>query len=323
MQSRARLVPLALAALLLAGCSSPSPSPPGTLALGETSRVDSYSLEVGGQEAFGLVGLPTQEPTTLVVLAHPWGGHVEGYRGDLQALAEQGVLGVAMDFRGDTGAYKVQAGVEDTVAATLALQREFPSVDRTLLYGWSMGGEIALLAVATAPPGTYDYVFDGAGVADLEAVWTSFLYVRPFIEAETGGPPDQVPHEYDIRSPITRIHDLLDKGVQRYFIVHGAADAPVPVEQVERFYDALVRAGLPVSYYVVTTNRDPWLCVPLVTVCAGSTPTGVANHEAGGLRLMMPLMENRIDRLPDPKERAVRGTYDGDAGTYEPSDVGS
>lgn len=321
MQGRVRVVLLALAVLLLAGCSGPSPFVHDPLP--DIARVEAYSLEVAGQPASGLLALPTEEPSTLVVLAHPWGGTAEGFRGDLQALAEQGVLAVAMDFRGDTGAYKVKAGVEDTVAATLALQKQFPTVDRTLLYGWSMGGEIALLAVATAPPGTYDYVFDGAGVADLEAVWTSFLYVRPFIEAETGGPPDQVPHEFDIRSPISRVHDLLDKGVQRYFIVHGAADAPVPVEQVERFYDALVRAGLPVSYYVVTTNREAWLCVPLVTVCAGSTPTGVANHEAGGLRLMLPFMENRIERLPDPAEKAVRGTYDGDAGTYEPSDVGS
>jgi dipeptidyl aminopeptidase/acylaminoacyl peptidase len=271
----------------------------------------------------GFVGIPGSDPSTLVVLAHPWGTTADMYGNDLQQLAESGVLAVAMDFRGEPGDFKVRAGVEDTVSATLALQAAYPSIDRTLLYGWSMGGEVALLSAAVAPSGTYDYVFSGAGVTDLEALWNSFLYARPFVEQETGGPPDAVPVEYDVRSPVARVADYKDKGVARFFIVHGAGDAAVPVDQAERLYEAMADAGLPVSYYMVTANQDPWLCVPVVTLCAGSAPTGVANHEAGGLRLMRPFIDNRIERLPDPAQQAVRGTYDGDTGTYDPSDVGS
>lgn len=317
LESRVALVG---AILLLAGCAAPMPSTSGE-DWGPV-RAETYELEVGGQTATGILALPSRQPTTLVVLAHPWGSTAEALRPDLLDLASTGVLAVAMDFRGAPEEFKVRTGVEDTLAATFALQDEFPSVDRTLLYGFSMGGEIALLAATLAPAGTYDYVFSGAGVTDLEGLWHSFLYVRPFLERETGGPPTDVPAEYDVRSPIDQVAGLKDKGIARFFLVHGAGDAPVPVEQAERLYDAMQQAGLPVSYYVVTTNRDPWLCIPVVTVCAGSTPSGVANHEAGQMRLMRPFIENRIERLPDPEAKAVRGTYDGDSGTYEPSDVG-
>lgn len=310
----------ALAGAALAGCASPGGSAwPGTAG---AAKLEEFSLDTPGGSARGLVAVPAGEPTTLIVLAHPWGAVADDYRADLEAMAAAGVLGVAMDFRGDRADFKVRAGVEDTVAATLALQNKYPSVDRTLLYGWSMGGQIAFLAVAAAPPGTYDYVFDGAGVTDLEALWHAFVPARPAIERETGGPPTDVPGEYKARSPVEKVAELKDKGVARYFIVHGAGDSPVPVEQAERLYSRMAEAGLPVTYYVVTTNQDPWVCSPVVTICIQGPPKGLANHEAGGLRLMKPLIDNRIARLPDPATGAVRGTYDGDTGRYEPPDVG-
>jgi dipeptidyl aminopeptidase/acylaminoacyl peptidase len=311
---------LAAAAILLSGCASAPIRLAGSDASGP--RVEPFAVDVAGQQVTGLLAVPEGQPTTLVVLGHPWLRAADTFTDDLRRLADAGVLAVALDYRGAGEDFKVKAGVEDTVAATLALQAEFPSVDRTLLYGWSMGGEVAFLAVAAAPPGTYDYVFDGAGVTDLEALWHAFVAARPAIERETGGPPTQVPDEYRARSPVHRVADLAGKGVSRYFMVHAAGDSPVPVEQAERLYDALSDAGLPVSYYVVTMDQKPFLCTPVVTVCLDSPPKGVANHEAGGLRLMDPFLQHRIDRLPDPAAGAVRGTYDGDAETYDPSDVG-
>ena len=315
-----RLFAILAIAALLAGCTGG-----GTRDLAQAAgaaRIEAFEVDVAGEPAYGLVAIPDGTPTTLVVLAHPWATGAELFRPDLERLAESGVLAVAMDFRGEPDAFKVGSGVADTVAATLALQAAYPSVDRTLLYGWSMGAEVAFLAVAEAPAGTFDYVFDGAGVTDLAALWHSFYAARPFIEAETGGTPTEVPSEYAWRSPVERVADLTDKGVARFFIVHGAGDAPVPVEQAERMYSGLSDAGLPVSYYVVTTNEEPWLCTPVVTVCTPNPPKGVANHEAGGLRLMQPFLDHRIERLPDPAAGAVRGTYEGDTGTYDPSDVG-
>lgn len=315
-----RLFAVMAIAALLAGCTAGADLEAAALA--SQARIEPFEVEVAGEPARGLLAIPAGTPTTLVVLAHPWATDAELFRPDLERLAQSGVLAAAMDFRGEPDAFKVTTGVADTVAATLALQAAYPVVDRTLLYGWSMGAEVAFLAVADAPAGTYDYVFDGAGVTDLAALWHAFYAARPFIEAETGGTPTEVPAEYERRSPVERVADLKDKGVARYFIVHGAGDAPVPVEQAERMYSGLSDAGLPVSYYVVTTNEEPWLCTPVVTVCTPSPPKGLANHEAGGLRLMQPFLDHRIERLPDPAASAVRGTYDGDTGTYDPSDVG-
>jgi pimeloyl-ACP methyl ester carboxylesterase len=320
MQSRTVLAAVAVGAVLLAGCASTPLSLAG--ADPASPHVKPFALEVGGQQATGLLGVPAQAPTTLVVLGHPWMTDSHVFSADLQRLADRGVLAVALDYRGAGDDFKVKAGAEDTVAATLALQAAYPSIDRTLLYGWSMGGEAAFLAVAAAPPGTFDYVFDGAGVTDLEAFWHAFVAGRPAIERETGGPPTQVPDAYRERSPVHRVPDLVGKGVSRYFVVHAAGDSPVPVEQAERLYSALSDAGLPVSYYVVTVDQEPLVCTPVVTVCVQSPPKGIANHEAGGPRLMDPFLQHRIERLPDPAAEAVRGTYDGDSGTYDPSDVG-
>ena len=318
-----RLFAVVAIAAMLAGCTAGADLD-GALPAGDPqeARIAPYEVLVEGEPASGLIGIPAGAPTTLVVLAHPWTTAADLFLPDLERLAQAGVLAVAMDFRGDRGDFKVDTGVEDTVAATLALQAAYPTIDRTLLYGWSLGGEVAFLSVAAAPPGTYDYVFDGAGVTDLENLWHAFYAARPAIEKATGGTPMEVPAEYEARSPVDRVGDLVGKGVARYFIVHGAGDEPVPVEQAERMYSALADAGLPVSYYVVTTNKDPPVCTPVVIVCVAQPPKGIANHEAGGPRLMQPFVDHRIERLPDPAATAVRGTYDGDSGTYEPSDVG-
>lgn len=322
MESRAGLALLSVGAVLLAGCASG----PGLTAGAEprsTARVEPFTLDLGeGRVATGLLGVPDGEPRTLVVLGHPWLSGADLFAADLQRLADAGVLALALDYRGAVEDFKVRAGAEDTVAATTWLHEEHPALDRTLLYGWSMGGEVAMLSAAEAPPATFDYVFVGAGVTDLEALWHAFVAARPAIERETGGPPTEVAEEYRVRSPVYRTHDLVGKGVARYFVVHGAGDSPVPVEQAERLYSALSDRGLPVSYYVVTVDEKPFLCTPVVTLCLESPPTGVASHEAGSPRLMEPFLRHRIERLPDPAADAVRGTYDGDAGTYEPSDVG-
>lgn len=335
---------LAVAMALLAGCLEPEPDPatedlpaeptltpidvetvvtqtaPPSASVDRVRRAPGlYALEldVGGAKATGLALVPASEPTTLVLVAHGWGGDAESHRPDLERLAEEGALAVAMDFRGERGAYKVRTGIEDTNAAALAMQAEYPEIDRTLLYGWSLGGEIALLAPITAPPGTYDHVFVGAGVSDLESFWHEAPLARPAIENETGGPPTTAADEYDVRSPHLRAGELADKGLTRVFLVHAAADWPVPVEHAERMYTALQEAGIPVSYYVVTKDNAD---VCLVTVCQPTTV--VAGHDAGNFRLMRPLIEHRIDRLPDRAEPALRGTYDGETGEYEPSDVG-
>ena len=308
------LAPLALRAPAQGG----QPEPSAATADGRpVPGLYSLTLPVAGGLATGLLAIPPEEPTTLVVVAHGWGTDARAHADDLEDLADAGALAVAMDFRGNRGAFKVQAGVEDTVAVTRSLQELNPGIDRTLLYGWSMGGEIALLAPLHAPPGTFDYLFIGAGVSDLESFWHEAPFARAAIANETGGPPTERPDEYARRSPVRHAEALADTGVARVFLVHGAADWPVPVEHSERMHQALAEAGLPVSFYVVTKDRAsvciPWQCLK---------PPTPAGHEAPAFRLLEPFIVHRLQRLPDPAEPAVRGTYDADTGEYQPSDVG-
>lgn len=330
-----------LATLLVAGCAAPDPEPQAleaapaepilaplesTLAPAPASTPQDerlppglYALElpVAGGLATGLVAVPHGEPQALVAVAHGWGAEARSHRRDLQAIADGGALALAMDYRGPQGAFKVQAGVEDTVAATLAMQRLHPDVHLTMLYGWSMGGEVALLSVVAAPPGTYDYVFSSAGVMDLASFWHEEPLARAAIENETGGPPTEVPAAYESRSPVLHAQAIAAAGVRRVFLLHGAGDWIVPVEHAERGYQALADAGQPVSYYAVTKDESgacaAELCLSFETA---------AGHDAGRYELVRPLVEHRLDGLPDPDEAAVRGTYDAATGKYDPSDVG-
>lgn len=288
--------------------SAGDPWPPGIHRIG---------LEVDGERALGLVAVPRGAPTAVVAVAHGWGGDAEAHRGDLERLAAAGAVAFAMDYRGPRGAFKVEAGVADTLAATRTVQERYPGVDRSLAYGWSMGGEVALLAAARAPPGTFDYVFVGAGVADLEAFWHEAPLARAEVERETGGTPLDVPGEYARRSPVLHAGDLAAQGLQRVFVVHAAADAIVPAEQAERLFGALRDAGVPVSFYAVTKDRTA-LCAAGICV----EPPAPGDHGAGRLAVLWPFIEHRIARLPDPGEAAQRGVYDADTGAYDPKDTG-
>lgn len=327
-------------ALLLAGCASPPPEvtptaaheavgdpqaillqvPPAPLAPGATPwqpGLHDIVLRVDGQEATGLLAVPEGEPAALVLVAHGWGGDAESHRDDLVRLAEHGAVAAAMDYRGARGAFNVRAGVEDTNAATQALQAAYPGVDHTLLYGWSMGGEVALLAAIEAPTGTYDHVFVGAGVTDLQSFWESYPLARDAVEAETGGPPLAVPEEYAARSPVLHAQALAGVGLKRVYVVHAGADPVVPIDHAERLYQALEAAGLPVSFYVMTRSSTA-LCAQ--GTCTADLPM-VATHDAGAFRFLEPFVLHRIQGLRDPAEAAVRGTYDGYTGEYQPSDA--
>lgn len=315
-----------LAALLLAGCSS---APATTLEVLEhtpvakPARIEPFQVALADGTAAGLLGVPFDpEPTTLLMLSHAFGGRADDYRADLLRYAQEGVLAAAMEYRGNVADYKVSAGVEDTIAGAQELNLRYPSIEKTLVYGWSMGGEIALLAAAQAPPGTFDYVFAGSAITDLEAYWNENLPLRPAVEAETGGPPSDVPAEYDERSPWMQAAALADRRIARIFLVHGAGDSPVPIDHSERLYQALVDQGQPVSFYVMARNASPWVCVPVVSVCTPGPEQGIASHEAGQLHILAPFIDHRIEGARDPAEDAVRGTYDGKSGMYDPSDVG-
>lgn len=294
--------------VLVAGCLAPGSSVPapsdaarGGL-VGVAGEVVPVVIRMPGYEASGLLATPaTGSSGVLVVVAHHLGGTARDFEPLLARLAaEKGAWGIAMEFEGARDAWKIRSGADESIAAALAMQRAHPSIERTILYGFSMGGAVGGVAIAEAPAGTFDYWIEGAGVMDLAAEWAEQPLFQRGIEEETGGSPATAADAYAERSPISRVEEIAAAGLSRVFIVHGAADPVVPFEQAERMFRALGDAGVPVSLYVAPPP---------------------ALHDAG-FSLVWPLIEHRVDELPDPAEPRVRGTVDPSTNEFDPSDVG-
>jgi dienelactone hydrolase len=314
---------LAWLLLVLAGCmgqASPLPRENAALTIASPAfhepGIRPLTLAVDGVDATGLVGIPPGGTgSTLVVLAKGLGMRASDWRGLMEDLAGRGALSLAMEYRGAGGAWKVQAAVDDTLAATLALQQAHPEIRRTILYGFSMGGEASGLLLARAPPGTFTHWLAGSGVMDLQSEWRDAVSFRPLIEAEAGGTPQQAPGAYAALSPVGQAPGIAAQGLHRAYLVHGVGDTAVPVEQADRMADALAAAGVPVSFLLVASDPDAWACTPIVVVCvAPHLPEGPAGHEAGLSRVAVAILRGLVDGLPEPDMPVQRAIVEGGSG---------
>lgn len=324
-----------LIAAMVAGCLGPGPGEPplavegGPDVLGVTPElalslttpgVRAFNITVAGEQAMGWIGVPESGTSDrLLVVCKGFGEPGESWVEAVQAYADAGVLAVVMEYRGGVDDFKVKTGAEDTVAITLALQDLHPAVEHTVLYGISMGGEISGIAIASAPPGTYDHWVNGVGIADLTMLWAEHPVIRDVIEEETGGSPLDVPEEYEARSPLARIGEIQAAGLARVYMVYGAGDLIVPLDHGDRLYEALVDAGVPVTYWVLTTKQDTLVCEPVLFVCPTDAPAGPAGHDAGWGPFAASLVEGRLAGEPDPSEPALRYTREDITGTEIPT----
>lgn len=307
-----------LVVFALVGCvSAPAATVPSAAALLPTAPgIHEIAIDVDGTEALGLFAVPDASSTSLIVFAHWFGGSPEGVRSVVDELAPMGAYVVAMYYRGEVGDWNAEAGAQDTLAAAQLVLREHPEIDHVVAHGFSMGGEVSGMVIARAPPGMFDHWVTGAGVMDLVDEWTKVPLFRPEIEAETGGVPDVVPDEYAARSPLALVPEIAAHGLTRVYLLHATGDAIVPFGQAEAMYAALVDAGVPVSLYEARVGNGIGLCQP---ECA-AIPVGPAGHEVG-MWPTLPLVEHRIASLGDLDAPAIRGSYDGRTGEFEPSDV--
>ena len=219
------------------------------VAFAETPVVTDYTVVVDGETATGRFAMTSNTPYVLIVFCHGFGSAARNFDNYVLDAANRGYVGVAMDYRGARNAWKVGTGWRDTVAATLDIQARYPTIAKTIIYGISMGGEVSGLAVAYAPPGTYQYWVEDAGVENLAEEWSTLEGFRPAIQAETGGTPTDVPEEYLARSPLAQVTGIAAQGLRRAFVNHGAADTVVTPTQAQEMTAALVAAGVPVSSY--------------------------------------------------------------------------
>lgn len=246
-----------------------------------------YQVTVDGEVAKGYLAYPTgSTPTTLLVIAHgccnklnPAGwseaqafGNSTSRSWNIDDTARAyGVAVVGMDFRGP-GYFDVWKGHLDTIAATEDLQGRWP-IERTILYGGSMGGTVSGLAVA-ARPDLYDAWINLYGAVNLFEIFATFGFMPGIVPAvdpddptaadttnptgswmvaEMGGLPATVPEEWIKRSPAFQAHRMV--GLPRAYHCYGVGDAYVPISQALEMQAALTAAGVPSSLYINVVER--------------------------------------------------------------------
>jgi acetyl esterase/lipase len=185
-----------------------------------------------------------KEPLVIVVHGGSW---ASGDQTQLPAidgwLAARGYVVAAITYR-LAPAHPFPAALDDVVAA-VAWARRLPGVDptRTVLFGRSAGGHLALLAATRIPDlrGVIAYY------APNDMVWSWNHPTNPWVVNTPktladflGGTLDEVPDVYRAASPL----DFADR-LPPTLLVHGTRDELVFVEQSHRLDARLTEAGVP------------------------------------------------------------------------------
>ncbi len=224
-------------------------------------------------------------PTHLVVFCHGlnqdatvvWRPHVQRtVSNHPQAVA------LATNYR-DNEAFPIGLGAHDVVAATQMALARFPSVKTVILFGVSMGGAIAGTAITES---TY-VTTDGSGLFDywvaaepLSMLLESYLEARVAlpeiaadIEEDAGGTPQEVPQEYERRSPALNTKAMADAGLVALAVAHSVNDGLVPYNQGRELALAAAGAGIATQFHTVLRVAEDQ--------APGNTLTGALGGAAG------------------------------------------
>lgn len=197
----------------------------------------------------------------VVVNPHggPWHRDGWGFNPEVQLLANRGYAVFQMNFRGSTGygrefwqsSFKqwgqtMQNDITDGVNWLIAQGLADPK--RIAIYGGSYGG-YATLAGVTYTPDLYRCAIDYVGVSNL----FSFLetippYWKPYLDMmhEMVGHPEKDKDMMHANSPVFHV----DKIKAPLFIVQGAKDPRVNIDESDQIVKALRAHGVQVPYLV-------------------------------------------------------------------------
>ena len=201
-----------------------------------------------------LTSPPTQPPWPTIFLIH---GGPAAHDRDLadsrvDALRDAGYAVVRTNYRGSTG-YGPQwqhgfgqrvglAQIEDLAAVRAHLVAEgLADERRTVAYGYSWGGYLALLALGVQP----ELWSAGIAVQPIADYVATFATTTPTLRAVDvglfGGTPEEFPERYAAASPITHV----DRVRGPVLLIAATADDRCPPEQIERYAQALRDRGVP------------------------------------------------------------------------------
>lgn len=217
-----------------------------------------------GLTIHGYLTLPLgSEGKQLPVVVNPHGGpwHRDtwGFNPEVQLLASRGYAVFQMNFRGSTGygrefwqsSFKqwggtMQDDITDGVQWLIAQGIADPA--RIAIYGGSYGGYATLAGVAYTPD-LYRCAIDYVGVSNLFTfLQTIPPYWKPYLDMmyEMVGHPERDAEAMRAASPVYHV----DKITAPLFIVQGAKDPRVNIDESDQIVKALRAHGVQVPYLV-------------------------------------------------------------------------
>lgn len=269
---------LVLSGSLLPGSAGAAPKRIHRSCTDRTKGARELTMKVEGDKATGRFALPSRSPKTLVVFAHGYGHTSASWAHHMQTAAnDHGVAAVAMDYRGiqispdsnddglpESRGWNAMTGAEDSIAAAKMFDTRCESINRIVIMGVSMGGNMSGLSVALAgardvrkSDGSplFDYWFDVEGAVNLIETYTAARAAAPAnstaanaqedIEAETGGTFEENPDAYRSRSVVARIQDIQKAKLDGAIVIHGLDDGLVPYNQGREMASLLGASQIP------------------------------------------------------------------------------
>lgn len=249
--------------------------------VGNPDTVETIDLTVNGQSALGLYAMPAVRPKGIVVFGHGYGHTMESWRKHIATTAKRnGVVAIAMNYRGQVDTpgsplptsrgWRVQEGAEDSIAVAQLFERACPTARTVVMYGVSMGGNTAGLAVAAQAKRAngqplFDYLFDIEGAVNVTETYfearglalsgnTFAKNAVADIEQEMGGTFEAKRDTYLERTVVNRLDDIAAAGIKGVVVVHGVNDGLVGYNQSPEFVLGLRRRGIPVDFYTAVTR---------------------------------------------------------------------
>ena len=275
-------LPVFLVTPRLAAAETAAPAPGKAAEKAQRARVVPEDLELirdvvygkGGDKELKLDILrpkqPPAEPMPVVVYIHggAWkAGSKAGMPPLCNRLAQQGYFCVSVEYRFSQEAV-FPAQIEDCKCAIRFLRahaKEYKiNPDRIGVWGHSAGGHlVALLGTAgdakdlegkggwQDQPSRVQCVIDCFGPADFSVIPKGLEGVKEQMSSPVtqlvGGPISENLEKAAKASPITYV----SKDDPPILIMHGDLDPTVPLDQSQRFYDALKKAGVDATLHVV------------------------------------------------------------------------
>jgi dipeptidyl aminopeptidase/acylaminoacyl peptidase len=217
-----------------------------------------------GLTIHGYLTLPTgdqQKNLPVVVNPHggPWVRDAWGYNAEVQLLADRGYAVFQVNYRGSTGygrlfweisfkqwGRKMQDDITDGVLWLISEGIADPEL--IAIYGGSYGG-YATLAGLTFTPELFACGVDYVGVSNLFTFMNTIPpYWKPYLEMmyEMVGNPEKDKDQMLEASPVFH----MDKVKSPLFVVQGANDPRVNIDESDQIVKALRNQGVEVPYMV-------------------------------------------------------------------------